>query len=141
MADDHLKNLTLLERIAEAVEPVRSSKHAAAIVFKNNIVSIGTNQIKTHPFQKKYAKNPCALFLHAETCAICRALKNISLNDLSKASLYILRIKREREGGNFIWGNSMPCAGCMRCIVEFNINKVIFSVNDNKSKSYEVVNI
>jgi deoxycytidylate deaminase len=136
MAVNHMKYLAILEKIAEDVEPVRSSKHSAAIVLKNNIISVGTNKIKTSPFQLRFAKNPAAIYLHAETCAICRAIKNISLDDLSRSTLYVLRVKKDRDAGKFVWGNSKPCDGCMTCISEFNINKLVYTI-DGTGKNFE----
>ena len=47
--DKHFDNLFLLAR---DVKPVASARLAAAILYKNEIMSFGFNSNKTHPFQK-----------------------------------------------------------------------------------------
>jgi deoxycytidylate deaminase len=139
MADKHMKYLSLLETIAGTVLPVRSSKHAACIVYKNTIISIGTNRIKSHPFQRRFARNPESIFIHAEVEAIAKALKKISLNQLEKSTLYVLRIKKDNSFGKFIWGNSKPCTGCASCISEFGIENIVYSnpSHNVSDKNYE----
>ena len=141
MADNHMKHLSLLEKIAETVDPVRSSRHASAIVLKNDIISISTNRIKSHPFQSRFARNPEAIFMHAEVGAIHKALKKISLKDLEKSSLYVLRVKRFNINSDFIWGNSRPCSGCSMCLAEFGIKNVIYSTSSENihEKNYDIL--
>jgi len=105
---------------------------AASIVYKNNLVSCCMNEKKTHPFQAKYKSNDHSIWLHAETNAIKTALKVLTLDELSKSTLYITRIKyvdAKRTGLEF--GNSKPCEGCFRCINTFQIRKVIYSIDSN----------
>ena len=45
-----------LVKIAEANDD-SNIRFAAAIVHRNQIISIGYNRRKSHPFQAKYAKN------------------------------------------------------------------------------------
>lgn len=130
----HSRYINILSKIAIAVEPVAQARIAAAIVYKNEIVSIGVNQRKTHPFQAKYSKNEDSIFLHAETDAIKNALKHISLDELSSSVLYICRVKI--ENGKFVFGLSKPCCGCMRAISNFGINKVYYSLEE---KGYTVL--
>ena len=59
MYERHLKTLFL---IARDVEPDVNSRHAAAVVYKGKIISIGTNQNKTHPNAVKYQKNSFNIF-------------------------------------------------------------------------------
>ena len=123
----HDKYINILSKIAIAVEPVAQARIAAAIVYKNEIVSIGINQRKTHPFQAKYSKNEDSIFLHAETDAIKNALKNISVEDIYSSTLYVCRVKIENN--KFIFGLAKPCCGCMRAISNFGINKVFYSLD------------
>ena len=74
MIDRPTRILSELALIAKELRPIQSARIAAAIVQKNNIVSIGVNSRKSHPFQKKYGKNDDSIFLHAETDAIKNAL-------------------------------------------------------------------
>ncbi len=121
----HKEYLDLLAKIAETVVPVASSQHAAAIVYKNQIISIGTNKKKSHPFQKKYGSNGDAIYLHSELDAIKAALKILSLEELSKSTLYVCRVKYENN--KLVWGKSRPCAGCLKAIAKFNLTKVFFT--------------
>ena len=62
---------------------------ASAIVFKNQVVSYGVNQNKSHPFHSRFSDHDDAIFLHAETDAIKNALKRIEEEDLIKAIHYL----------------------------------------------------
>lgn len=106
----------------------------AVLVAKNRLLSFGINQPKTHPFQVAFAKNPEALFLHAETAAINSALKQMSLDDLRslKTTLYIVRIKRKNSipGSPNIRALAKPCTGCIRAISFYNVNRIVYTVNE-----------
>lgn len=116
----------ILNKIAEDLSPVSSAKIAAALVYKGNIVSLGTNQYKTHPMQKKFSSNPQALYLHAEIHAIVNALKKYEISDLMKMTIYVSRIKKENNC--YVNGLAKPCDGCASAIKAFGINKVYYSV-------------
>jgi deoxycytidylate deaminase len=136
--------LNYLEKIAEAIPAAAHNRRgrvlrtriAACIVYKNEIVSVGINQLKSHPFQAKFSRHVDAIFLHAETDAIKNALKHISVNDLSKASLYICRVKYDEHKSKKILMRGMckPCEGCQRAIAAFNINKVVYTCDDGSHK-------
>ena len=129
--DKHEKVLDLLATIAEGVErntTASGARHAAALVYKNRIISAGINQKRSHPFQAKYSKNEDAIYLHAETDTIRTALRHLSEKQLSKSTLYVCRIKHE-DGADtpLIWGLSKPCVGCQRAIATFDIKGVVYS--------------
>lgn len=111
---------------------VSKSKMAAAIVFKKEIISIGFNRLKTHPLQKEYAKNEDAIFLHAEIDAIIQAKREITLDELSRSTLYITR--RKQKDGLPVWGMAKPCKGCSKCIEDFNIQNVIYTTEGERNK-------
>ena len=122
--------LHTLAKIAEANDDSNIS-FAAAIVYRNKIVSIGFNHNKSHPFQAKYAKNEMAIFLHAEVHAIKNALREIDVDELSKCDIYITRVKRKKAGDkHFIWGLSKPCPGCERAIAEFGLKRTIYTCDE-----------
>jgi len=105
-------------------------KLSSAIIRKNKIVSVGLNSIKTHPLQAKFQKNRHSIHLHAEIDAIKNALKNITVEDLAKCDLYVVRVKRESSNSKkWIFGNAFPCCGCMRAIETFDCNRVFYSTN------------
>ena len=130
--DRHSKILKHLALVAEDVSPIRSSKIAAALVFKHNFISYGVCQYKSHPFQKEYSKNNAAIFLHAENACISAALNRTRDPDLiSKSTLYVSRVKH--ASGNhkdFVCSVAKPCEGCQKAIAAFNIRKVYFTTDE-----------
>lgn len=132
MTDRDGKIISDLFLMAQDLDPVNSSRIASCIFLKNNLISYGFNQRKSHPFQAKYAKNNESIFLHAETDAIKNALRRISVDDLSRCSLYIARAKHiSNRSPAWIRGLACPCEGCMKAIVQFNIKKVVYTVDGN----------
>lgn len=124
-----------LEKIAEAVDPVAQARLAAAIVYKNSIVSIGINKKKSHPFQSRFTRHPDAIMLHAENDAIINALRHISLDELAKSKLFVARVRYKSAETNLDKSNlqramARPCAGCQRAIANFNIKKVCYTCDD-----------
>lgn len=133
-------NTSILHTLAKIAEANDGSniKFAAAVVYRSKIISIGFNRMKSHPFQAKFAKNEMAIFLHAEVHAIKNALREISVEHLSKCDLYIARIKKPQSySDNFVWGMARPCCGCQRAIAEFGINRTVYTT-DTHGK-YEVM--
>ena len=129
----HQKIFDILQKIAEANEPgCNNYRLSAALVYKNDIVSIGWNQNKTHPFQKRFAKNEHALDLHAENSAVKNALSNHNHPDfIRKCTLYVLRLRHtSHRDKNFLRGLAKPCCGCMRMISTFGIQKVFYTTED-----------
>jgi len=124
--------MNFLKRQAIDVKAVKSSRIAAAVVIKNDIISLGHCQKRTHPFQARFAKNPEAIYLHAETNAISNALNHIPRRDLEKATLYIRRVKLPtKDDIAFVDGMAKPCTGCMRAIIAFGIKKVVYSTEED----------
>lgn len=120
---------TLFE-FAKTSDKTGNARVAAALVNKNDII-IGRNSSKTHPFQKKYAKNVHAISIHAETSAIVKALnQRWTMRDIQRSTLVIVRVK-ESSKGNFHMGLAKPCCGCERCIIDFGIKSVYYSTNEN----------
>jgi deoxycytidylate deaminase len=122
---------SVIERVASDVVPISSARIAAAIVYKGDIISLGTNQKKSHPFQAKYGKNPDCIYLHAEVDAIKNSLRHITVDDLPHAELYIARMKRpEPRAKYYIRGLCKPCEGCAKAIAAFGIKKVYYTCDD-----------
>jgi len=110
---------------------------AASLVIRNDIVSIGQNSIKSHPLQKKFAKNIDAIFKHAEVDCIINALRHVDADELSKATLYIYRVKKfSKDSIDWVDGYSEPCSGCKQAISHFKIKKVVFSTDEDRSFVY-----
>lgn len=130
MNPKHEKVFNVLSYLARDVKDFGSSRLAAAVTYKNDIVGFGINRRKSHPFQAKYSKNPHAIWLHAEISAIHNSLKNLEVSDLKKCSLYVCRVKYTSEWKKqLIFANSCPCEGCMRAICDFGIKNVYHTVD------------
>ena len=109
-------------------------KLAASLVIKRDVISVGTNVMRSHPVQKKYGKNDNAIYLHAEINAIVNSLNHVDKDDLRKADLYVYRVKKDMNDPNrthWVDGMSCPCEGCMSAIDAFNIKRVIHSTEVN----------
>lgn len=99
-------------------------------VYHGNIIGIGFNTNKTHPFQQyynKYRKNnrqtELLPKLHAEINCL-NSIRNLNIN-FAKVKLYIYRIRRDQP-----YGMSRPCPSCMMAIKDIGI-KHIFYTSDN----------
>lgn len=89
--------------------------------------------MKTHPYQRRFARNSECIYWHAETSAIYTADKKLGFDKFHNSTLYIARIKYESEKKlNFISGLAAPCDGCMRCINEYGIKTVIYTLDNNE---------
>jgi len=131
MRDPHLKILNILQVMAETVPVEFRGRLAAAVVHRNEILSFGVNQMKSHPFQRQYSSNEDSIYLHAETDAIKNALKKHDIATIAKSKLYICRVKYDNEFGRTLqWGLSKPCAGCQKAIATFNIKHVCYTTDD-----------
>ena len=129
--------LHTLTKVA-AANPHNAEKFAAAIVFRNRIVSVGMNSMKSHPMAAKYGKNKEAIFLHAEIDSIKNALREIDIDDFSKCDLYICRVKKPKPfSKQFVWGLAKPCPGCERAVVAFGIKRVIYTTDEGDYKVEE----
>jgi len=100
----------------------------AVVARKHTILAVGTNQVKSHPLQKKYNKerfekeqDTCQHHIHAEMDALLK-VKNV--DDLSKASIYVFR-----RNGNGALAMSRPCPACMTKIIEMGIKKVYYTTD------------
>lgn len=125
-----------LERITSVLidacsvqERVANMRLAACVVYKGDIVSLGWNQKKSHPFQMQFAKNDMAIYLHAEIDCIKNALKILSLEELRRSTMFVLRAKADLSPGL-----AKPCEGCTRCIANFNIRECYYTTGE---KNYQ----
>lgn len=124
------KILNQLRLLAIDVAPAARAKLAAAVVIKGEVVSWGENQIRTHPFQRRFGKNSESQYWHAETNAIYNAIKRVPVTDLTKASLYVVRVKRPHAlSQSWNLALSKPCRGCEFCATNFGIRRVVYSVD------------
>jgi tRNA(Arg) A34 adenosine deaminase TadA len=116
--------------MAISVTPVANARMASAIVIKNDIIAFGVNNKKTHPMQAKYSKHCECVWMHAEITAIKNALKIIDIEQLTKATLYVARVKyTDSSKKKLIQGLAKPCSGCKMAIAAFDIRNVVYSVD------------
>lgn len=134
LANRDQRIMQFVRRQAIDVEKVSNARIAAGIAIKGQLISTGKNSRRTHPFQKQFAKNDHAIFLHAETCAISNSLNHISKEDLKKSTLFIHRVKLpNKDSSKYVDGLAKPCIGCMSAIAAFNIRRVVYSTDiDNE---------
>lgn len=136
LSEDHLRRiLKLLFKMACEVEPVASSRLAAAIVYKKDIVCFGINKRKSDPFQKKFGKNTEAIFQHAENRAIKNALRFLNVDELEKSTIFIARAKHPSTWDKgFVQGLARPCGnfhkGCMSAINFFGIKNIVYTLDE-----------
>lgn len=127
-----LRYVDFLRRMARNVEPVANARLAAAIVIGNNVVSLGHNRRRSDPFQARFGKNAESIYMHAEIHAIKQALYHIEPDEFRKATLYVARVKRPNyKSRDFVDGESCPCSGCKRAILEFGIKRVIHTTDEH----------
>ena len=125
--------MKFVRRIAIDNNGVRKRfKLAAALAHKKTIISIGTNELRTHPLQGKFRKNNDAVFLHAEIAAIANALNHMNKDDLRDSTLYVHRVKRKSSLNHKDWidGLAFPCEGCTSAIISFGIKRVVYSTDE-----------
>lgn len=129
------KYFDILEELAKDMTPAAGSRIVSCLIYKKKIISFGFNQLKSHPFQKKYAKNKDAIYLHSETDCIRNALRTLTLDEVAKSTLLILRVKKDQDDHTkWVLGNCKPCCGCMRAIVEYDIKNVHFTTDGGYDK-------
>jgi tRNA(Arg) A34 adenosine deaminase TadA len=125
------KAFNMMEKIAQDVAPVGAARIAAGVFRRNELIAVGVNSYKSHPFQVKFQRNSDSIFLHAETDAIKNALKRIDVEDLRYCSLIICRVKYDSiQKNNLVWGLAKPCSGCMKAIISYNIRKVYYTCDN-----------
>lgn len=100
-------------------------KLAAGVVYRNRLVAVGVNSYKSHPLMSKFGKNPEAIYLHAEVDAIKNALRVLSLQELEKSDILVVRVKR--DGHDYKTCLAKPCEGCMRAIEAFNLRNLYYT--------------
>lgn len=101
-------------------------KIGAVIAKGGDVISVGFNRKKSHPFQKKYnvhrgCGDESKDYIHAEMSAIVKARHQ----DLQGATIYVSR--------NTVHGDTAmckPCGACMKAIVDSGIKKIFYTSED-----------
>lgn len=125
------KYFSILKEVAINTSPVAGAKVSAAIIYKNKIISIGTNSVKSNPFQKKYSSHEEAIYLHAEIAAIKNATRYLNEWQFSKSTLLVCRVKRiSQYTRDMSFGMARPCLGCQKAIAAFDIKNVYYTTGE-----------
>lgn len=103
-------------------DPVGGSRHAAAIVYKGRVLTVGTNKEKSHPLCREYQENKSRIYLHAEMDAVIRCMNLHGSEILNGSSLFVLR----RTKGNRV-GFSKPCPACSKLLEVVGIREIYYS--------------
>lgn len=124
--------VNVLFDLACVTPSVVKAKIAAGVIYKNKMVGIGTNLRKSSPFQKKFGRNTDSIYIHAEIAAIRNALYHISVDDMSRAELIVIRAKWSGvDRHHRVPGLAKPCEdGCQRCIAAFGLKRTYFSTDE-----------
>ena len=97
--------------------------HIAGVFRRKTLVTYGVNLRKTHPLQERFVRTDRnSLFIHAEIAAIYKALKHMSVDDLKKHTLIVLRYDNMNK-----LTVSRPCSGCLRALALFQFKEVWYS--------------
>ena len=117
-------------------EGAAKSKIAAIMIYKNRPIAIGYNSMKTHPLQAKFGKNPDAISIHAEIDCIRKSSMILKGDDFKKATMIIMRAKRDRS-----WGLARPCIssngqGCQMAIAAYGVGTIIYSTDETGKVAY-----
>ena len=103
--------------LAKKVSKLSNHKHhkiGSVVVRGNKVISVGTNNLKTHP------RSTHPFFsLHAEMAAIL-----LSKQDLRDCELYVFRAKKDDS-----LALSRPCEYCWKLIFGTSIKEVHYTTN------------
>lgn len=124
-----MKHMDSLILIARDQPKVFGVKIASSLYRGNRLIAYGFNSLKSHPFQKRWAPHPEAIYTHAEIDAIRNALKRDE--DLTRCTLYIARWTNEGQA------LAEPCDGCWSAIKAFGIRQVHWTIAKKGIGSYE----
>ncbi len=124
------KIVEMLTRLAIENPGTRTRyKMAAGIVHKRHLISTGVNSYKTHPLMQSPGYHREQIYMHAEVDAIRNALRLINQEQLTKSSIYIVRVKKAGVSNGYQYGLAKPCKGCARMIASFGIERVWWSLD------------
>ena len=124
----HDRHMATTFQIAQEVPKCSDQKVAAIIVSKNNVISVGANQDKTHPMVAQNQHDDWCEYLHAEASAIINALRQIGRRRLAKCDMYVCRAKI--VVGQYTWGFSKPCPNCQKFLKAYPVRHVYYSTEE-----------
>ena len=102
--------------------------HTTFIIENKRIVSIGINNIKTHPLSLKYAYRDDQRSIHSELSAILK----LGYEDCSDLTFVNVRLTKD-----LTVANSKPCQGCIDMLKQVGFKKLFYTANENSFIAYE----
>lgn len=120
ITNNDLFYIRMATKMAGNLTHMLRNKHAAILVERKKIISIGVNKTKSSPMQKKYARLPNLNFIHAEI----DCLKNASIDNPKHVTLYVV------QNRNGKLEESCPCSGCEGAIRHANIHRVVHTITN-----------
>ena len=116
--------------------PIKELPKMAAILTDGRQSFVGLNRLKSHPLQKKFAKHPSGIYVHAEIAAIIKLARHRQCYGYwADTGLYkdipdmfdgfTMYVARARSSGQA--GLAKPCEGCLSAIAAFGIRDVIWT--------------
>lgn len=115
--DEELPPPFRLARLASKHSDFDKYKMGAVIVKKKRPISIGFNQLKSHP---TYADCIHVFSIHAEVSAIIK-----SIDDVYRSDIYIYR---ENKYGNPVMAK--PCIHCRRVLEELGVKNIYYTTEE-----------
>lgn len=120
-----------LRIIAQDVAPVAQARIASAIVYRKEIIGLGVCRKHSHPLQKRFARNPESIYIHAEVDAIRNVLRKYSPKVLRSSTLIVVRQKfLDNTKSCFVDGLAKPCEGCQEAILYYKIPQVEWTTDN-----------
>lgn len=125
VSDRDLKFITLAMKMAQDIDLWAGVRISAILAYRGDLLSIGYNDHKTHPFQARFGKNRFAIFWHSETKCIANAIKRNYTELLPKSTMYVVRIMANGKSAL-----ARPCIGCDAALKSHNIGRILYSTNE-----------
>lgn len=96
-------------------------------VYRGQVIGIGCNTNKTHPYQAKYNKLRDDIWTEHKAHAEIACLNQIKHMDLkwSKVKLYIFRTRYDKP-----YGMCRPCSACMGAIKDIGIKNIYYTTDN-----------
>ena len=127
--------IELSRALAGSRKHLQRCRHFSFIFNKNKLISIGTNNPKTHPINLKYNyidrennKISEIVSTHSEVNAVIKS----GIKNGSGLVIVNTRINRKNE-----IDYSFPCNGCMDMLQTLNFSKIIYTDKDKKFTQFK----
>lgn len=130
MTDRDYKFLSHAEQISR-LSPRSQHQVGCVISQRNEMVGVGYNTAKTHPFQARWNKR--SPYLHAETMALIDAMKNKSFTP-DRSTIYVSRYSRHG-----MLGCSYPCEHCWSALNHVGIRNIVCYDHNNTPTKVSVI--